>query len=201
MSTLKLTYFDFKARAEATRLAFVYGGIEFEDYRVGFPEWKEELKAKTTFGQLPTLHIDGQQFAQSQAILRYVGKLSKLYPDDIVEALRVDEILSHSEDLTQALTPSMRESDMDKKLQLRAELVSTTFPAMFTKLEAILGEKYAVGNKLSIADLALFVQLNWFTTSLDGVPKDLLANYPKLTAIVASVRSEEKFQEWFAKYP
>ena len=49
---LKLVYFDIGGRAEATRLALVQGGIEFENAFVNFPEWMA-MKESMPFKQLP----------------------------------------------------------------------------------------------------------------------------------------------------
>lgn len=39
MPAYKLTYFDGKGRGEVIRLAFVAGGIKYEDNRVNPPDW------------------------------------------------------------------------------------------------------------------------------------------------------------------
>ena len=75
------------------RLAFLLGDVPFTDERIKFDKWKE-MKASTPFGSLPLLVVDGETFAQSNACLRYAGKLSGLYPkDDPVKALRMDMII------------------------------------------------------------------------------------------------------------
>jgi len=75
------------------RLAFKIGGIEFEDKRVDPPEWAA-IKPTTPFGQLPVMIVDGcDPIAQSGAMLRMAGKLSKLYPDDPMQAVKVHKIL------------------------------------------------------------------------------------------------------------
>jgi hypothetical protein len=74
--TLKLTYFDIQGVAEKIRLAFHLGGVEFEDVRIGFPEWAA-MKPTTPYGQLPIMSIDGAPpMAQSDAMLRYAGRLA-----------------------------------------------------------------------------------------------------------------------------
>lgn len=72
----------------------------YEDKRISFPEFGA-LKASGVFpfGSVPVLDIDGERFAQSCAILRYVGKLAGLYPEDPVAALRVDMALDSIEEL------------------------------------------------------------------------------------------------------
>jgi prostaglandin-H2 D-isomerase / glutathione transferase len=79
---LKLTYFDFHGgRGEPARLALSIGGLPFADDRVPFSDW-ERRKPDTPFGALPTLEREGQILAQSNAINRYVGKFTDLYPSD-----------------------------------------------------------------------------------------------------------------------
>jgi glutathione S-transferase len=41
---------------------------------------------------VPVLEVGGVVYCQSNAILRYVGKLAKLYPEDPVLALRADMV-------------------------------------------------------------------------------------------------------------
>ena len=79
---LRLIYPDIPFwRAEASRLALFFGGIEFEDLR---PSREEIAKMKTDgtfpFGQFPVLQVDGNTIAQTGAIARFCGKLSGLYP-------------------------------------------------------------------------------------------------------------------------
>ena len=85
MPRLKLSYFDFQGgRGEPARLALAIGGIPFEDDRVS-TDWAKR-KGQTPFGSLPVLDVDGQIVTQSNAINRYVGKLTDLYPADAWQA-------------------------------------------------------------------------------------------------------------------
>ena len=93
MPKLKLTYFDFHGgRGEPARLALSIGGIPFEDDRVPPSDW-ERRKPNTPFGALPLLEVDGQTLAQSNAVNRYVGKLTDLYPTDAWQAALCDEVM------------------------------------------------------------------------------------------------------------
>ena len=52
------------------------------------------MKPTTPYGSLPTLQVDDDNmFAQSIAILRYVGKISGTYPTDEIDAMFVDEVV------------------------------------------------------------------------------------------------------------
>ena len=55
MTQFKLIYFDFDGgRAESIRLAFHIGGIDFEDVRLKFPEFRE-AQPSFRFHALPLL--------------------------------------------------------------------------------------------------------------------------------------------------
>jgi glutathione S-transferase len=80
MAKYKLTYFDIDGGlAEPVRLALSLGGIEFEDHRVSFAEFKE-MRASTPLSALPVVEIDGLMYTQGNAMCRYFGKLAGLYP-------------------------------------------------------------------------------------------------------------------------
>jgi hypothetical protein len=50
-----------------------------------------------------------QVYCQSEAMLRYCGRLAGLYPEDPIAALEVDMILNTVEDMIQILSPSLYE--------------------------------------------------------------------------------------------
>jgi hypothetical protein len=64
------------------------------------------------------MEVNGQLISQSQALLRYAGKLAGLYPSDAFEALLVDEMVGAVEDVIQATVPSFREQDEAKRVGL-----------------------------------------------------------------------------------
>ena len=73
MPMIKFSYFDMEAKGELTRLLLHAGNFDFEDHRIAFPDWPGELKAGTTFGQIPVLRWDGVELAQSMAIVRLMA--------------------------------------------------------------------------------------------------------------------------------
>ena len=82
MTTYKLTYFDFDGgRGEPVRIAFHAAGVDFEDHRISFEEFME-TRNSMRFTCAPTLEIDGVEVTQSNGMLRYVGKMAGLYPED-----------------------------------------------------------------------------------------------------------------------
>ena len=129
---LKLIYFNLPFwRAEISRLPLFIANIDFEDFRPSNEEWdyakvNGKMKDGTIipFRELPVLSINGQSVAQTMAIARICGKLGGMYPEDIIEAGRVDQIIIAVENINALLSPSMREKDPVKKKAMRLTLAS-----------------------------------------------------------------------------
>ena len=121
-------YFDLKGLGEPIRLALEISGIPYEDIRVSFPEWKD-MKATTPYGSLPMLEMNGKVYAQSEPILRFVGKKAGLYPTDDLCALKVDELMAATHDAIMSVSASVRETDEDRKAEMRKviAMVDTIF--------------------------------------------------------------------------
>jgi len=155
---LRLLYFDLPGRAEPIRLALHAAGIQFEDERVNFPAWIK-MKSESPFGQLPVLHVGSQSMAQSSGLLRYVGRLSETYPEDPLLALKVDEIVSGVNDVTQAIYNTFP-MEGSAQAAAREELKKAKLPGMLKALDARIAlysgsAGFSVGNSLTIADTAL----------------------------------------------
>lgn len=54
---------------------------------------KLKTGGKLPFGSIPVMEIDGDMVAESDAMLRYVGKLTGLYPENLVDAMKVDMVM------------------------------------------------------------------------------------------------------------
>lgn len=202
MDTLKLTYFDFPGgRAEPARLALHLGGIAFEDDRFAFADFAE-VRKHTPLRQVPTLHVNGVQVTQSDAITRYAGKLAGLYPEDALQALLCDEVLGALEDInvkvgtTFGLTGEALES-------ARKALVTGPLPLYLKWLEAQLeqhGGQYFADQRLTVADLKAFVVLRWLASGkLDHIPTDLIdTQAPKLAAYLQRIAATPAIAHYYA---
>jgi prostaglandin-H2 D-isomerase / glutathione transferase len=201
---LKLTYFDFHGgRGEPARIALSIGGIPFEDERVKGTDW-ERRKPGTPFGALPLLEKDGEILAQSNAINRYVGRLTNLYPSDPWQAALCDEIMEAVEDITNKIAATMFLSDEQKKVQ-RKELVEGPLPFYLARLQQRLeahGGRYFAGGKLSVADLKVFVLIRQLKSGvLDHVPADLPDRIaPKLVEHYERIKNEPGVKAYYAKH-
>lgn len=117
--TYKLTYFNIQLLGEPIRMILSYGGIKFEDVRIGQDEWLALKPSKqsmhflwmkflifisicileTPMGQLPILEIDGIQVYQSFPILRYLAKLVGLSGTNEWEDLLIDIVADNVKEL------------------------------------------------------------------------------------------------------
>ncbi|KAF1335298.1 Glutathione s-transferase, partial [Globisporangium splendens] len=200
---LKLTYFHFEARAAATRLAFYIGGVPFVDERLDRDTFIAN-KATYPFGQIPVLEVDGHVFAQSQAMLRYAGRLAKLYPiNDPLAALKIDEILNGIEELSEKMGPAFREQDPEKKKQMRLDLANDTIPRYLSIIESRLKThaKYAVlqTKDVHISDIAMYTWIKSLRAGyIDHIPVTVADGYPLIEASFQKVSTHPKVVEWYA---
>ncbi len=190
--SLRLRYFPFPGRAGPIRDALNIGKIEFKDDFVPLEEFRERRAAgEFPFGGIPVLDIETSNAkvcaSQSNAILRFAGRLSGLYPvDDLLQALKVDEALGMGEDVNQLLRPSIHEPDEQKKMAMRKELAEQTLPewaGYFDQLLVDNGSKgFIVGKDLTVADLKLYWIIDWLTSGmLDGIPASLLEPFTNIS--------------------
>ncbi len=204
MAQLKLSYFDFHGgRAEPARLAFHIGGVAFEDHRFAFPEFAEVRKT-TPFGQVPTLHVDGIQVTQCDAIIRYAGKLAGLYPTDPFQALLCDEVMCVVEEASVNLGPSFRMTG-DEQKTARLALVNGSMPVYLGWLQSQLlahGGEFFADNRLTVADLKVFVDIRGLNSGrLDHVPVDLVENVaPALNAHLKRIAQTPAVVAYYAKF-
>jgi glutathione S-transferase len=184
-------------------LALHIGGIAFEDSRFSFPEFAEVRKA-TPLGQVPTLHVDGVQVTQSDAITRYAGKLTGLYPEDAFQALLCDEVLDAVEDANVKLGTSFGLTG-DALKEARTALVNGALTQYLGWLQTQLlahGGVFFADNRLTIADLKVFVFVQGLNSGrLDHVPTDLVEKVaPALNAHLQRVVQTPAIAQYYAKF-
>lgn len=187
---LKLTYFELPGRAEMSRLVLIYAGIKFEDNRVSGGDWQTMKSDVKPWHQLPILEADGRTISQSNAILRYVGRIAGLIPADPFDEAKVNELVDGLEEVIAVFIPTFGISDADAKIKARQDICADggKLEKVLTKFEAFLemnggASGFAVGNSITIADFALFNQECMLLSGwLDGVPTTALDKFPKLQA-------------------
>ncbi|CAK0892347.1 unnamed protein product, partial [Prorocentrum cordatum] len=214
---VKLTYLDAKSSGEPIRLALHVACVAFEDVRASYDE-VNRLRGSgyLPFGQVPALEVDGQVFAQSQAILRWVGRQTGLYPDDL--QIQIDQVDEALVDLRSVLRPGWYGSVLGRHpltgkplLELtpgqRAEVIellnTVVLPARLAQLEQLLTMTspgpLVCGGRLTIADLSLYVYASGLLDGTGvpaGVSSQLLEACPRILAQVRHVEALPAVAEW-----
>ena len=197
-------------RAEVLRVSLFISNTPFEDVRVSREEFINMIKTgylpngkKVPFHQLPVIEVDGEIIGQTGAIARYCGKISNLYSNDNINAAKIDQIIDAATDITNLVSPTIREKDEQKKVEDRLILKNKLLPRWFRYLENILSEStsdWFVENKMTIADIAMWRLLGWLISGIiDGIPTTIVDSYPKLKNIHTNVHHHPKVQEWMLK--
>ena len=201
MANYKLTYFDFDGgRGEPIRIAFHAGGIEFEDHRISFDDFMVQ-RDTMRFKCSPTLEIDGAELTQSNGMLRYVGKLTGLYPDDALQAFYADEAMGAVEDLLHQLVHTFGLEGEELKAA-REKLVDGWITTFVKGLGEVVerGGDYIADNRLTVADLKVAIQIRSLTSGmLDHVPTDLVEKLaPNLIAHADRVMNDPIVTAYYA---
>merc|ERR1711993_18382 len=204
MPAIKIYYFYFLFwRAEVSRLALHLGNVPFENVKVTFAE-RDALKeaGKAPLGAFPTMEVDGKIVCQTGAIARYCGKLGGFYPkDDDFAAAKIDEIIDTATDITLAVGATMGIKDDQEKLAARAELCSGKLAKYLEALEKFLVQNgstgFYVGNKMTIADLAIWRLMGWLNGGvLDGIPKEILDPYKQVNGHFKSMEANPQIRAY-----
>ncbi|MDC1418043.1 glutathione S-transferase [Candidatus Thioglobus sp.] len=208
---IKIIYFDLPFwRAEISRLPLFIANIKFDDVRPSDDDWdyaKENGKMKDgtiiPFRELPVLLINGESIAQTMAIARICGKLGDMYPEDIIEAGKVDQIVVAVENINALLSPSMKESDPTKKKVMRKELTSNELPTYFGYLQDILSANssdWFVGENMTIADLAVWSLLGWIASGvIDDISAEVIRPFDGLVGLYNEINKNPRVRAWKIK--
>ena len=196
-------------RAEVLRVSLFIKDIPFEDVRVSKEEFIHLIKTgflpngkRSPFHQLPVIEVEDKIIGQTGAIARYCGKISNLYADDMFKAAKIDQIIDAATDITNVVSPTIREKDEVKKMEDRKVLVNKLLPRWFRYLEDLLSEDDSTWfvEKMTIADIAMWRLLGWLTSGIiDGIPTSIVDDFPKLKNIHHQVHTHPKVQEWMLK--
>ena len=146
-----------KVKATAEFLGLAYDWIAI-DIMMGESRTAEFLRVNPA-GQIPVVVFDdGRTLAQSNAIVRYLARGSSLIPDDPFDCAKADEWMfweQYSHEPCVAVARYQRvylktpQSEIDPRLMERGDRA-------LDRLEARLaGRDYLVGERLSVADIAL----------------------------------------------
>ncbi|KAM4032676.1 glutathione S-transferase P 1-like isoform 1-T3 [Anomaloglossus baeobatrachus] len=195
MSGYTLTYFPVRGRVESIRLLLADQGASWTDNEIQLGDWfsgKSDIKEKAVFGQLPQLQHGDFVLYQSNAILRYLGRIYGLSGSSNQETALIDMVNDGVEDLRlKFFRLIFTEYETGKEKYIK------DLPNHLSAFERILsnnsnGTKFLVGDKISFADYHLLDTLH---VHLDLDPK-CLASFPLLSAYVEHIASRPKLSQY-----
>ena len=159
MVHFKLTYFNFRGRAEIIRMIFVAANQPFQDERIEPANWPA-FKSQTPFGQMPVLEITTDngnviQLAQTMAIARHLARQFRLAGSNELEETFADMYAEQVHDLFSEYAKIAREKDVEKKQELQEKMQRETLPANLAKIEARLADNrgHLAGCGITYADV------------------------------------------------
>jgi len=199
MTSVTLSYFDFPlGRGEECRLALHLAGVEFNDDRISFDDWPSK-KPTMPYGAVPVLKIKGKpDLAQSNAILGLIGDRHDLLPEDSFDAAHHIAILNFVEELAMRVGETIQLPE-DEKEEARKNLVDGFLKEWASNIDNKIKGPFVGGDKISVADIKLFVLVNTFKQKVfDYIPDDFLDSNEKLIALYKAVASHPKIMEWYA---
>lgn len=173
--------------------------IPFEDCRFKCEEW-DKIKPKMPFGAVPVMHVNGEALGQSDAMLRYVGKLGGLYPSDPLEALRVDEVVD-TMSATILAAFSYWGPDQGMLQKARDAFVERDIPRYLGtvdgRIKASKKGPFFLGPQVSIADLKITQVFTMLTIGcLEHIDPTVLDRYSSLSSISKAVLNMRAVQKW-----
>ena len=201
MSSPKVTYFDFAgSRGEEVRLAFVIAGVAFDDNRLKSDE-VTRIKSDLPFGSLPILEVPGHGvFAETNAILRLIGRLHKLHPDDPWDAARHDAVLDACEELRQRVSATSRIADAEQKKAARQALAADYIPRWAKGIELLIGNGPFIGGaQPAVADIKVYMIEKALAGGIyDDIPATVLDPYTRLKAVAGGIARHPAVLAWYA---
>ena len=195
-------YFDFAgSRGEEVRLALVIAGVPFDDERLTRDDLAR-IKADLPFGSLPVLEFPERGiFSQTNAILRLIGRLHHLHPDDPWDAARHDAVLEACEDLRHRISATSRIAAATERQIARKNLADGFIPHWAKGIEALIGEKPFVGGTLpAVADVKIYMMDKALRGgAFDDIPTTVLDPFARIGGVARGVSIHPPVQAWYAR--
>ena len=211
MAELQLTYFNARGLAETSRLILAYVGENYQDLRYPLsidktkspmyvkPEFDLDKKMKVlerSFNKLPFLKVGNDIIYQSKAIERYLAKTYNLMGSSFIEEGLIDGLCEVIRDYKTEYQQVKKEKNEESLKKWFIE----TLPEKVRLLELNVSMVYAVGKRVSLADIVIF---EFFTQYFDDVVSinNVLNKTSRVRSIVSNIGENKNIIKWLETRP
>jgi len=191
----------------------------FKMERKEFDEDKASGKLWQSLDKLPFLEVEGEVISQSKAIERFLASKFDMMGSTPLEAAKIDSLCEWVRDFKD-MYQKVRNASADEKEEAKSKFFGETLPerlVAFNKIVAVTvtssqcseenvfnftgsEQLYAVGNKLSLADIVIYAFLVEFFNDKELAQK-AYETCDKLKAVVNTVSNVEGIKKWLETRP
>ncbi|XP_055346022.1 glutathione S-transferase 1-like isoform X2 [Paramacrobiotus metropolitanus] len=149
----KLVYFDSRGRGEFMRITFAAAGQKFTDFRITESQWPGTFKAKTPWGTLPYLEVDGKVLGEAKPIIRFLGQRFGFLPGGDWEQALAGSIVEKALEIYDGTVTILFHTPESDKKNATNIFMTDTLPTIFRNMEKFItqygsnGHVVNVGNK------------------------------------------------------
>nr|KAG5686439.1 hypothetical protein BaRGS_009089 [Batillaria attramentaria] len=199
--SIKLYYLHLTCRAEVCRLLLAASGVEWEDVRFPYADWPK-FKPAAPFGKCPYMDYNGKIYGEAVAIANFLAREFGFAGKTNLESLRIDEVVHLGQDVFLCYHNIFYEEDQTKKAQLVERLKTEDVPRFFGYFERLLKESgtgYFVGDKLTMADFAMYVAVVHTVKGECGV-SEADREFPMIRALCSKVEADPNVRKYMDKH-
>ena len=189
----KMFYFDSWGRGELIRLVFAKAGVDYEDVRVTFDQWKN-LKPKLKFNFLPILEMNGRELEGSVVIARYLAEKFGLAGTNEWENAEIAGVVDYLDYMARIIGDAYYYKKESRNMELEKNI-----PQYLGKLNelALNNNGFLWGGKLTWADLYAHQIIQW----LEDKTSDILVPYPHVSKVKMNVEKDPNIAVWLKNRP
>lgn len=203
MKKLQLIYFNLRALCEAPRMMLHQSNISYS-YEMAWNYFKKpwrEVKQDIIFHRLPLLIVDEEiEIWQSNAISRYIAKLTNNIPKDDVMAAYADSIFESAHDLFFPLNPTINIFTGDNHINNKKKLIEDILPRAFINFNKLIDKfegNFFLGERAYYCDYNVFHHLSLALL----IDENILNNYPKLNKFMIDFASQNGIKKYLDSRP
>ena len=203
MKKLQLIYFNLRALCEAPRMMLHQSNISYS-YEMAWNYFKKpwrEVKQEIIFHRLPLLIVDEEiEIWQSNAISRYIAKLTNNIPKDDVMAAYADSIFESAHDLFFPLNPTINIFTGDNHINHKKKLIEDILPRAFINFNKLIDKfegNFFLGERAYYCDYNVFHHLSLALL----IDENILNNYPKLNKFMSDFASQNGIKKYLDSRP